>query len=65
MVAPSLLQGLGVSFGGIGEPGAGEGTVGKEGLLATRVSGGWMPGSGEPGAPGYGNGKGLWPMKDK
>lgn len=39
--------------------------MGKEGLLATRVSGGWMPGSGEPEEPGYGNGKGLWPMKDK
>lgn len=57
MVTPSLLLGLGVSFRGLGEPGAGEGTEGKVGLLATRVRGGCMPGLGDPGGPGYGNGK--------
>lgn len=57
MVTPSLLLGLGVSFRGLGEPGAGEGTEGKVGLLATRVRGGCMPGLGDPGGPWYGNGK--------
>lgn len=57
MVTPSLLTGLGVSFRGLGEPGAGEGMEGKVGLLATRVRGGWRAGLGEPGEPGYGNGK--------
>lgn len=53
----SLLPGLGVSLRGLGEPGAGEETEGKVGLLATRVRGGWLAGLGEPGEPGYGNGK--------
>lgn len=57
MATPSPLPGPGVSFKGLGEPGAGEGTEGKVGLLATRVRGGWRPGLGEPGEPGYGNGK--------
>lgn len=58
MLMLSLLPGLGVSFRGLGELGAGEETEGKVGLLATRVRGGWTPvGFGEPGAPGYGNGK--------
>lgn len=39
----SLLPGLGVSPWGLGEPGAGEATEGKVGLLATRVRGGWIP----------------------
>lgn len=50
--------GLAVSFTGLGELGVGEGTDGKVGLLATRVRGGCSPaGFGEPGDPGYGNGK--------
>lgn len=54
----SLLPGLGVSFRGLGEPGAGEEMEGKVGLLATRVRGGWIPAVfGEPEVPGYGNGK--------
>lgn len=40
MVTLSLLPGLVVSFRGPGELGAGEGTEGKVGLLATRVRGG-------------------------
>lgn len=57
MATLSLLPGPGVSFRELGEPGAGEGTEGKVGLLATRVRGGWLIGLGEPGVPGYGNGK--------
>lgn len=57
MVTLSLLPGLGVSLRGLGELGAGEETEGKVGLLATRVRGGWWAGFGEPGEPGYGNGK--------
>lgn len=57
MVTLSLLPGLGVSLRGLGEPGAGEETEGKVGLLATRVRGGWLAGLGEPGEPGYGKGK--------
>lgn len=53
----SLLPGRGASLRELGEPGAGEWTEGKVGLLATRVSGGWWAGLGEPGEPGYGNGK--------
>ena len=57
MVTLSLL-GLGVSLRGLGELGVGEGTERKVGLLATRVRGGWIwAGFGEPGEPGYGNGK--------
>lgn len=51
MLTLSLLPGLGVSFKGLGEPGVGEGTEGKVGLLATRVRGEWMAGFGEPGEP--------------
>lgn len=57
MVTPSPLPGLSVSLRGPGEPGAGEDIEGKVGLLATRVRGGWLAGFGEPGEPGYGNGK--------
>lgn len=53
----SLLPGLGVSLRGLGEPGAGEGTEEKLGLLATRVRGGCMAGLEESGEPWYGNGK--------
>lgn len=57
MVTLSLL-GLGFSFRRLGELGVGEGIEGNVGLLATRVRGGWSPeGLGEPGEPGYGNGK--------
>lgn len=68
METPSPLTGLGVSFLGLGEPGAGDGAEGKVGLLATRVRGGWIPaaaGFDEPGEPGYGNGKWVWPMKGR
>lgn len=57
MVTFSLLPWFGVSLRGLGELGVGEGTDGKVGLLATRVRGGCMDGLGEPGEPGYGNGK--------
>ncbi len=50
MVTLSLL--LVVSFRALGESGAGEGTDGKLGLLATRVRGGGLAGLGEPGEPG-------------
>lgn len=56
-MTPSPLPGLSVSLRGPGEPGAGEDIEGKVGLLATRVRGGWLAGFGEPGEPGYGNGK--------
>lgn len=66
MLTNSVLTGLGVSFTGLGEFGVGEGTEGKVGLLATRVRGGWIPaGLGEPGDPGYGNGKWVWFIKGK
>lgn len=57
MVTLSLLPGLVASLRGFGELGVGVGTEGKIGLLATRVIGGWWAGLGEPGDPGYGNGK--------
>lgn len=58
MLRNSVLTGLEVSLRGLGELGVGDGTDGKVGLLATRERGGWIPaGLGEPGDPGYGNGK--------
>lgn len=52
------LVGLEVSFRGLGELGVGDETEENVGLLATRVSEWWIPaGLGEPGDPGYGNGK--------
>lgn len=52
------IEGLGVSFTGLGELGVGEGIEEKVGLLATRVRGGRCPaGFGDPGDPGYVNGK--------
>lgn len=58
MVIFSLLPGLEFSVKGLGDPGAGEETDGKVGLLATRVRGGCNPAClDEPGEPGYGNGK--------
>lgn len=55
MVTLSPLPGLGVSLRGLVDPG--EEAEGKVGLLATRVRGGLWAGFGEPGEPGYGNGK--------
>lgn len=62
-MTPSLLFGLEVSLTDLGDPGAGEGTEGKVGLLATLVRGAWTPaGLEEPGDAGYGNGKCVWLM---